>query len=63
MDLKGQDARSAVGLCVRVLYDEGGAALVPYLGVVVFVERHRCCCCAALPLPLAQTFQVTLFPA
>lgn len=42
MNLKGKDTSTAIGKCVRVLYDEGGTALVPYIGVVVFVEKHRC---------------------
>lgn len=41
-NLKGKDAIGAVGQCVQVLYDEGGSGLVPYFGVVVYVERHRC---------------------
>ena len=40
-NLKGKSALEAVGKCVQVLYDEGGGALVPYLGVIVYVERHR----------------------
>jgi len=42
MNLKGKTALEAVGQCIQVLYDEGRSGLVPYLGVVVYVERHRC---------------------
>ena len=41
MNLKGATMTNAVGKCVSVLYDEGGAELVAYRGVVVYVERAR----------------------
>jgi hypothetical protein len=42
LNLKGKPAADVVGQCVQVLYDEGGPGLVPYLGVIVYLERHRC---------------------
>ena len=42
MDLKGEGTLSAIGRCVSVLYDEGGAYLVAYRGVVVYLEHSKC---------------------
>ena len=41
MNLKGAAIAEAVGKCVSVLYDEGGAELVAYRGVVVYTEKTR----------------------
>lgn len=41
MDLKGEGSLSTIGRCVSVLYDEGGADLVAYRGVVVYLEHSR----------------------
>ena len=57
---------NGVGKCVSVLYDEGGAELVAYRGVVVYVERARYalddCTAPSRPSPPPQPTAMPLPP-